>query len=132
MATSLDTTIRTAHAQAIIDRAGSGAKFKCYNGVRPSGVSAISGGNTLLATLVASSTIGTASSAGVDINESGFTQNAATHVTGTPTFVDITTSADVVTTRVDLGGAGNWSFVGQITNGQAVSLTNLTLPVGNA
>lgn len=132
MATSLDSVIRTSHAQDIIDRAGANAKFKLYNGARPGGVTAVTGSNTLLATLVATGTIGTASSAGVDINESAFTQNAASHVTGTPTFVDITTSSDVVVGRIDVGGAGNWSFVGQVTNGQAVSLTNLTLPVGNA
>jgi len=132
MPTSLDTTIRTAHAQAIIDRAGSGAKLKLYSGTRPSGVSAVGGGNTLLATLTAASVIGSASSAGVDFNEGAFTQNAASHVTGTPTFADITTSSDVAVARTDLGGAGNWSFVGQVTNGQAVSLTNLSYPVGNA
>lgn len=132
MAVSLDSTTRTAHAQAIIDRAGAGCKMKFYNGARPSGVSAVTGSNSLLATLVATGVLGTASATGVDVTESNFSQNAATHVTGTPTFVDITTSADAVTSRYDLGGAGNWSFVGQITNGQAVSLTNLTIPVGNA
>lgn len=49
-ANRLNTTVRTAHAQAIITAAGAtGAKLKAYNGTLPSGVGAVTGGNTLLA-----------------------------------------------------------------------------------
>lgn len=131
MGVSLDSVIRTAHGQAVIDRAGAGAKFKIYNGTRPAGVAAVTVGNTLLATLIAGAAIGVASAAGVDIDESAFTQNPATFTSGVPTFVDVTTSGDVVTARVDIGGAGNWTFDGAVATGQAIALAGLSLPVGN-
>ena len=52
---------------------------------------------------------------------------------GTPTFVDITTSADAVVARIDIGvGAGNWQFTGTVATGQNVTLTSLVFAAGNA
>ena len=94
---------------------------------------AVTGGNTLLATVTFGSTIGTATAGTLDFDEAGASQTAASHVTGTPTFVDITTSADVVVMRIDIGaGAGNWQFTGTVTTGQAVTLTSLLFTEGNA
>lgn len=133
MALNLRTSARTGIVQAIITDAGSGAKIKLYNGTRPAGVAAIGGGNTLLATLTSSGTLGTASSGVLDFDEASFSQNNATHVTGVPTFVDITTSADAVVGRIDIGaGAGNWQFTGSVATGQNVTLTSLAATSGNA
>lgn len=133
MALNLRTSARTGIVQAIITDAGSGAKLKLYNGTRPAGVAAVGGGNTLLATLTFGSTIGTASNGSLDWDEAGATQSNSSHVNGTPTFVDITTSADVVVGRVDIGaGAGNWQFTGTVANGQNVTLTSLVFAAGNA
>lgn len=133
MALNLRTSARTAIAQAIINDAGPGAKIKLYNGVRPSGVAATGGGNTLLATLTASGNLGTAVSGAIDFDEASFSQSNGSHVSGTPTFLDITTSADVVVARVDIGaGAGNWQFTGSVATGQNVSLTTLVFASGNA
>lgn len=135
MALNLRTSARTGVAQAIITDAGNGAKLKFYNGTRPAGVGAVGGGNTLLGTLTqgGSSPIGTASNGAIDWDEAGFTQNNASHVSGTPTFVDITTSADAVVGRVDIGaGAGNWQFTGTIATGQNITLTSLAFTAGNA
>lgn len=132
-AVNLSTATRTARAQAIITQAGAGAKLKLYNGTRPTGVAAITGGNTLLATLTFGSTIGTATSGTLDFDEAGVSQTAGSHVTGAPTFADITTSADVVVWRIDIGaGAGNWQFTGTVTTGQAVTLTSLLWTEGNS
>jgi hypothetical protein len=133
MALSLNTASRTAAMQAIITQAGAGAKLKGYNGTRPAGVGVVTGGNTLLATITFGSTIGTATNGTLDFDEAGATQSAGSHVAGTPTFFDVTTSADVVVARIDIGaGAGNWQFTGSIATGQAVTLTSLLFTAGNA
>lgn len=133
MALNLRTSARTGIAQAIITDAGSGAKLKFYNGTRPSGVSATGGGNTLLATMTFGSTIGTASNGAIDFDEAGASQTNSSHVNGTPTFVDITTSADAIVARVDIGsGAGTWQFTGTIATNQNITLTSLVFTAGNA
>lgn len=133
MALNLRTTARTGIVQAIITDAGSGAKLKFYNGTRPSGVATIGGGNTLLATMTFGTTIGTASNGSLDFDEAGATQSNGSHVNGTPTFVDITTSADAVVARIDIGaGAGNWQFTGTVATGQNITLTSLVFAAGNA
>lgn len=133
MALSLSTATRTAQMQSIVTAAGAGAKLKGYNGTRPAGVGVVTGGNTLLATITFGSTIGTATNGTLDFDEAGATQSAGSHVSGTPTFFDVTTSADVVVARIDIGaGAGNWQFTGSIANGQAVTLTSLLFTAGNA
>lgn len=130
---SLSTTLRTSRAQAIVTAAGSGAKLKLYNGTRPSGTGAVTGGNTLLASGAFGATIGTAGSGAIDFDEAGFTQTSAGFTNGTPTFADITTSADVVVARIDIGaGAGNWQFTGTVTTGQNITLTTLVITEGNA
>jgi hypothetical protein len=132
-ALSISLTDRTARAQTLITQAGAGAKLKVYNGTRPAGTGAITGGNTLCATGTFGSTIGTATSGTIDFDEAGFTQNNSTFVNCTPTFVDVTTSGDRVVMRIDIGvGAGNWQFSGTVVNGQNISLTTLVITEGNA
>jgi hypothetical protein len=132
-ALSFSTTVRTARAQAVITAAGASAKLKVYNGTRPAGVGAVTGGNTLCAQGTFGSTIGTASAGALDFDEAGFTQNSATFTSCTPTFVDITTSGDVVVARIDIGaGAGNWQFTGTVATGQNLTLTTLVFAEGNA
>lgn len=128
MTVNLRTSARTAMAQGIITDAGSGAKLKLYNGTRPSGVSAVTGGNTLLATVTFGTTIGTATNGTIDWDEAGASQTNSSHVNGTPTFADITTAADAVVGRCDI--PGDWSFSGTVTNGQNVTLNSLvwTMP----
>jgi hypothetical protein len=132
-ALSMSTALRTARAQAYITQAGAGAKLKLYNGTRPAAVGAVTGGNTLLATVTFGSTIGTATAGTLDFDEAGATQSSGSHVSGTPTFADITTSADVVVMRIDIGaGAGNWQFTGTVTTGVNITLTTLVITEGNA
>lgn len=131
--TTLRTTARTAMAAAIITDAGASAKLKGYNGARPAVLGAVTGGNTLLCTITFGATIGTAASGAVDFDEAGATQTNSAHVAGTPTFFDLTTSADVLVARVDVGaGADQWQFTGAVVNGQNVSLSGLALTTGNA
>lgn len=131
MANSFSTTLRTALIQAIITAAGgTGAKLKLYNGTQPVAVATALSGNTLLATLNwASVPIGTAVAGVLDFDEASATQTNSSHVAGTPTFADITTSADVVVAR-GLIGSG-MTFTGTVTNGQNVTLTALTFTAGN-
>jgi len=133
MALNLRSAARTAIIQALITDAGSSAKLKLYNGTRPAAVGAVTGGNTLLATLTFGATIGTASAGALDFDEAGATQSNGSHVNGTPTFVDITTSGDAVVARIDIGaGAGNWQFTGTVATGQNVTLTSLVFTAPNA
>ena len=130
---SISAAGRTSRAQALITAAGASAKLKLYNGTRPSGVGAITGANTLLANGAFGSVIGTATAGTLDFDEAGFTQTSAGFTAGTPTFADITTSADVVVMRIDIGaGAGNWQFTGTVAAGQNITLTTLLITEGNA
>jgi hypothetical protein len=125
MALALSTAVRTARAQAIIDAAGASAKIKFYNGTRPSTGGA---GTTLLATLVGSTTIGTASGGVLTIGS--VTQSNGSHVSGTPTWVRITTSADVFI--ADLSIPGEMTFTGTIATGVDITLNASTITEGNA
>lgn len=127
MTVKLNLADRTALAQTLITRAGSGAKLKWYNGTEPSGMGAVTGGNTLLSTDTFGTTCGTATNGTLDFDEAGVTQSAGSNVNGTPTFVDLTTSADLLVGRVGLGGVATseWTWTGAIATGQSKTLTNL-------
>lgn len=131
MATHLRTSARTGMAQGIITDAGAGAKLKVYNGTRPAALDAVTGGNTLLATITFGATIGTATAGAIDWDEAGATQSNASHVSGTPTFVDITTSADALVARLDLG-SGSWTMTGTVATGQNVTLSTLSFVMPHA
>ena len=131
MATNFSTSLRTSIVAALVTAAGSGAKLKFYSGSRPSGVSAVGGGTTLLGTVTMGSTIGTTSSGAIDWDEAGATQSNGSHVSGTPTFVDLTSSGDTVLFRTDLTG-GSWTFTGAIATGQNITLSSLVTTAGNA
>ena len=131
MATNFATSLRTSIVGALVTAAGASAKIKFYSGTRPSGVAAVSGGTTLLGTVTMGATIGTTSSGAIDWDEAGATQSNGLHVGGTPTFVDITTSADTVLIRTDLGGS-SWTFTGAIATGQNITLSSLVTTAGNA
>ena len=75
--------------------------------------------------------LGVASATGIDVTEANFANTAANNVAGTPTFVDITTAAGAIVCRVRTPIDG-WSYSGAIVGGQAVTMTTLTIPVGNA
>lgn len=131
-AVSFSTTTRTARCTAIVTAAGASAKLKGYNGTRPANTGAVTGGNTLLASGAFGSTIGTCTSGALDWDEAGFTQTSSGFTAGTPTFFDITTSADVVVARVDVcGTAPCWTFTGTIATGQNLTLTTLGFTEGN-
>ena len=129
MTIAFSTTLRTARAQAIITAAGANAKIKFYDGTRPASGTGI-GGSTLLATLIAGATLGSAASGVLDFDEASFTQTAASHVSGTPTWVRITTSADVFV--ADLSIPGDLTFSGTISTGVNVTLNASTITEGNA
>jgi hypothetical protein len=133
-ANRFSTTVRTALAQAIITAAGAtGAKLKLYNGTIPAAVGAVTGGNTLLASgQWASAPIGTATSGAIDFDESGFTQTSSGFTAGTPTFADITTSADAVVHRIELNVTDGWTFTGAVVTGQNLTLTSLSVTMPGA
>ena len=126
--TVLSTEVRNDLVQAIITRAGSGAKIKHYNGSMPSGGGSPSG--TLLATLVGGATIGTASGGVLNFDEAGFTQTNSSHVTGTPTFIRITTSADAFVADIPVGAGA--TVTGTITTGVDITFNVSTVTAGNA
>lgn len=118
MAAKFSTTLRTARAQAIVDAAGTNPKYKYYNGTQPSTGGGTPSG-TLLATLTVTGAFGTVTNGVIDVNET-VTQTNTSHVSGTPTFVRITTSADVFV--MDLSIPGDFTFTGTIANGVDTTL----------
>lgn len=131
MATNFSIAVRTAIVGALVTQAGASAKLKFYSGTRPAGVAAVGGGTTLLGTVVLGASIGTTGAGAIDWDEASATQTNTSHVSGTPTFVDLTTSADTVVFRTDLG-AGSWTFTGSIATGQNITLSSLVTTAGNA
>ena len=129
MALAFSTTLRTARAQAIITAAGASAKMKFYNGTRPASGAAITS-QTLLGTMTAGATLGTATSGTLDFDESSFTQSNGSHVNGTPTWVRITTSADVFVADLSIGS--DMTFTGTISTGVNITLNASTITEGNA
>lgn len=128
MAATLSTAARNSRMDGLNTAIGASGKAKLYNGSKPASLGAPAG--TLLATLVGgSSFFSNASGVGTF---SIYTQTNSSHVTGTPTFVRITTSADVVVADIDIGaGAGNITFTGTVTNGQNIT-GSFTVTDGNA
>jgi hypothetical protein len=127
MATAFSTTLRTARATAIVTAAGASAKLKFYNGTRPASGAAAPG--TLLATLNMGSVIGTVSGAIVTIDTVSITQSNGSHVTGTPTWVRLTTSADVFV--ADFSIPGDFTFTGTVATGVNVVLGASSFTEGN-
>ena len=127
MATRLVATLRTSRAQLIIDAAGTNPKYKLYNGAVPATGATPAG--ILLATLNVTGALGVASAGAIDINET-VTQNNATHVSGTPTFVRITTSADVFVADMDIPSP--FTMSGTVATNVDVVLNPSTMTEGNA
>lgn len=127
MALALSTTLRDTRATAIVTAAGASAKIKYYNGTRPATGAAITS-QTLLATLVGGAVLGTVSGAVLTLGS--VTQTNANHVSGTPTWVRITTSADVFV--ADLSIPGDTTFTGTIATGVDITLNASTITEGNA
>lgn len=119
------TTLRTSRAQAIIDAAGTNPKIKFYTGTE-----SLTPAGTLLATLNVTGALGSAASGVIDVNET-VTQTNSSHVAGTPTFVLITTSADVAVATLAI--PSNITFGGTVATGVDVTLTPpCTFTEGNA
>ena len=127
------TTLRQTNAQNRITAAGANARWDAYNGTKPVNGGAVTGANTLLARLISPTVIGTATNGVTDIDEAGITQTVGSHVNGTATFLDLTTSAGVLVSRFDVGaGAGNVQLSGPIVTGQLVTFVpGATITEGN-
>lgn len=126
-AISIATATRNARCTAIVTAAGSGAKAKLYSGTRPANANTTASG-TLLATIIFSTTIGTCTSGSLDFDEAGATQTNSSHVSGTPGYVRIETSAAAAVLDIDVcGSAPCWAFTGSVATGQNVTLDMLSL-----
>ena len=126
MSLGLSTTLRTTRATDIVTALGANAKIKFYNGTQPA-----TGGTatTLLGTLIGgASVIGTVTS-GV-LTFGAVTQTNSSHVSGTPTWVRFTTSADVFVADINIG-AGGMTFTGTIATGVDITLGASTITEGN-
>jgi hypothetical protein len=125
MALGLSTTLRSTRATDIVTAIGASGKIKFYNGTQPA-----TGGTatTLLATLVGGSVIGTVSSGVLTLGS--VTQTNSGHVSGTPTWVRFTTSADVFVADINIG-SGGMTFTGTIATGVDITLGASTITEGN-
>lgn len=118
MAKKANSTLRTLWAQGLIDTLGASHKIKFYNGTQPADTSTGHSG-TLLATLTADATPGSAAAGVLTFDSANYTQSNGSHVSGTPTYMSLTTSADV---RVyELGTADGLTFTGTIQTGVDIS-----------
>lgn len=126
MALGLVTSLRTTRATDIVTALGASAKMKFYNGTQPA-----TGGTatTLLGTLIGGSVIGTVTS-GV-LTFGSVTQTNSSHVSGTPTWVRFTTSADAFVADINIG-SGGMAFTGTIATGVDITLGASTITEGNA
>lgn len=121
----LTTSLRNTRASDIITAAGTNPKYKFYTGTE-----SLSPAGTLLGTLNVTGALGTATSGVIDVNET-VTQTNSSHVSGTPTFVLITTSADVAVATLAI--PADMTFTGTIATGVDITLTaGCTLTEGNA
>lgn len=126
----LNSTIRTAQMQAIIDNAGSGATLKYYNGTQPAAGGALSG-NTLLATLTWTGVpIGTASAGVLNWDEAGAVQSNGSHVAGTPTFCRLETSGAAIVADFEIPTDG--AFTGAVATGVDITLSTWTITAGHS
>ncbi len=120
----LTTALRETLAAAIITAAGTNPKMKYYTGTE-----SLTPGGTLLATLTITGALGTSSGGVIDWNET-VTQSNGSHVSGTPTFILVTTSADVAVCTLLIGTDGTST---PIATGVNVSVTApATVTIGNA
>jgi hypothetical protein len=129
MTMALSTAARTARAQAIVTSAGANAKIKFYDGTRPASGAAVTT-QALLALATAGAVLGTAAAGALDFDEASITQNNATFVSGAPTWVRITTSADVFVADVSI--PADMSFLGTIATGLDISFGAMAITEGNA
>jgi len=121
----LTTSLRNTRATDIITAAVTNPKYKFYTGTE-----SLSPAGTLLGTLNVTGALGTATSGVIDVNET-VTQTNSSHVSGTPTFVLITTSADVAVATLAI--PADMTFTGTIATGVDITLTaGCTLTEGNA
>lgn len=121
----LTTALRNTRAGDIITAAGANPKLKFYTGAE-----SLTPAGTLLATLNVTGALGSATNGVIDLNET-VTQNNATHVNGTPSFVLVTTSADVAVATYLVGT--DCTFTGNVVTGVDITYTvGATLTEGNA
>lgn len=121
----LTTALRTTIVTDIITAAGTNPKLKYYTGTE-----SLTPAGTLLATLTITGNLGTASNGVIDFNET-VTQTNTSHVAGTPTFILITTSADVAVGTLAIGTDA--TFTGTVATGVDISITaGATITAGNA
>jgi len=93
--------LRNTRLQAIVTAAGADAQILLYTGTRPANGGAVTGGNTLVAELVADDTAFASVDAGV-LTANSITRDNEANNNGTPTFARILTSgsdwvADIAT-----------------------------------
>lgn len=121
----LITTLRTTRATDIVTAAGTNPKLKFYNGTE-----SLTPAGTLLATLTMTGAFGTVASGVIDVNET-VTQTNSSHVSGTPTFALLTTSADAAVATFAI--PANMTFTGTVATGVDITLTApCTITEGNA
>lgn len=127
MTMGCSTALRTVWAQGMITEAGASAKFKFYNGTRPATGAAITS-QTLGATLTMGTTIGTAGSGVIDIDEAGMTQNSANHVSMTPTWIRLTKSNDTFVSDFSIGADATFSSTIATNVNITMGTSTITMP----
>lgn len=135
MTMQVATQDRTAFMTTLVTSLGGSAAMRFYSGSRVA-PSAWTAGSPL-ATVTFGSTAVTDSGGSVTsgvLTFGAYTQTASSHVTGTPTWVALVTSANRCVATIDVTSgvvAGSIQYSGQVVNGQNITGT-MTLTAPNA
>lgn len=122
-------SIRNALVQALATDAGVNCKLKYRDGSRTTALGGAITTQQLLATVVfPTGLVGSGPVGGVGTLPNP-TQNNTSHITGQPTWVQVTRSDDTVV--ADLLIPQDMAFTGSIVNGVDIALSNCTITAGN-
>lgn len=133
MAIRLPAALRTARAQEIVDRAGTGARIRIYTGSQPAPDAAATG--TLLAELTITGALGTITNGVLTLGS--ITGDSAADATGTAGWFRIVNSAGSVNvldgSASGSGGGGDMILNStSVVAGQTVNITSAVLTDGGA
>lgn len=103
MALSYKTSLRTSRLDEIVSAVGTSGLLKIYSGTPPATVNDALSGNTQLASMACSSTLGTTSSGVLTFNS--ISDDSST-VAGTATFFRLTTSGGTAIVQGSVGTSG--------------------------
>lgn len=133
MALRFPAALRTARAQTIVDRAGTGANIRLYTGATP-GPDAAIGSQVLLGTLNVGGAFGTISNGVLTVGS--ITSDASADASGTAGWFRVTSSGGTFVFDGTCGASGSGADLilnsTTVTAGQTISISSFVITEGAA